>query len=310
MKIVFVILHYMAETETYKSVESIKNNIDTDDYKIIIVDNASPDCSGKRVEKRYSADEKTEVILNNQNLGFAKGNNVGFLYAKKRWNPDYIVLMNNDVYILDNDLVKKIDQEYVKSHFAVLGPMIMTVDGRCNINPIRREPASLEMVKHDIKAYKTKSLIHKLHLSKVCGLYKKWRFSPKNKMHKNYIDRCEYVQLHGAFMVFSKAYTEKFDGLDNRTFLYREEAILYKHLIEHNLNSVYLPDIHVFHREDAATDEMTTTTREKEGFEITNHLQSLQVLLDVYKYYEKKSMKKGNRDEQDIFGFDERTGRS
>ena len=39
MKIVFVILHYLAEEETYKSVESIKSKIDTDDYMIVIVDN-------------------------------------------------------------------------------------------------------------------------------------------------------------------------------------------------------------------------------------------------------------------------------
>ena len=30
-----------------------------------------------------------------------------------------------------------------------------------------------------------------------------------------------------------------------------EEAILMKHLTENGLNSVYLPDIHVFHREDS-----------------------------------------------------------
>ena len=46
MKIVFVILHYLAIDETYKSVDSIEKKIDTDMYKIVIVDNASPDKSG------------------------------------------------------------------------------------------------------------------------------------------------------------------------------------------------------------------------------------------------------------------------
>ena len=37
MKIVFVILHYLAIDETYKSVDSIEKKIDTDMYKIVIV---------------------------------------------------------------------------------------------------------------------------------------------------------------------------------------------------------------------------------------------------------------------------------
>ena len=68
----------------------------------------------------------------------------------------------------------------------------------------------------------------------------------------------------------------------------REEAILMKHLTENGLNSVYLPDIHVFHREDASTDDMIKENRKKEMFEIKNHLQSLKVLKEVYDFYENK----------------------
>lgn len=64
-------------------------------------------------------------------------------------------------------------------------------------------------------------------------------------------------------MLFSRKYIEKFNGLDDRTFLYREEAILMKHLTENGLNSVYLPDIHVFHREDVSTDDMIKENRKK-----------------------------------------------
>ena len=110
----------------------------------------------------------------------------------------------------------------------------------------------------------------------------------KKKKKKEFIKRCEYVQLHGCFMLFSRKYIEKFNGLDDRTFLYREEAILMKHLTENGLNSVYLPDIHVFHREDASTDDMIKENRKKEMFEIKNHLQSLKVLKEVYDFYENK----------------------
>ena len=61
-----------------------------------------------------------------------------------------------------------------------------------------------------------------------------------------------------------------------------------KQLTENGLNSVYLPDIHVFHREDASTDDMIKENRKKEMFEIKNHLQSLKVLKEVYDFYENK----------------------
>ena len=81
MKIVFIILHYLAEEETYRSVDSIKNKIDVEEYKIVIVDNGSPDQSGERLQRKYSNESKIDVILTGKNLGFAKGNNVGFKYA-------------------------------------------------------------------------------------------------------------------------------------------------------------------------------------------------------------------------------------
>lgn len=72
MKIVFVILHYLAIDETYKSVDSIEKKIDTDMYKIVIVDNASPDKSGALLKEHYKNDDHVEVLLNQENLGFAR----------------------------------------------------------------------------------------------------------------------------------------------------------------------------------------------------------------------------------------------
>ena len=245
------------------------------------------DKSGALLKEHYKNDDHVEVLLNQENLGFARGNNVGFRYAEKTWNPSYIVLMNNDVYLLDDDFLEKVEKEYKRSQFAVLGPMVLSADGRCDINPIRTNAMSKQEVEHDIQAYKIKSVVYKYHLEKIKNIYRKIK-PLKKKKKKEFIKRCEYVQLHGCFMLFSRKYIEKFNGLDDRTFLYREEAILMKHLTENGLNSVYLPDIHVFHREDASTDDMIKENRKKEMFEIKNHLQSLKVLKEVYDFYENK----------------------
>ena len=49
MDIVFVILHYTAINMTISSVASIRRYIDTGNYKIIIVDNCSPDDSWREL---------------------------------------------------------------------------------------------------------------------------------------------------------------------------------------------------------------------------------------------------------------------
>lgn len=287
MDIVFVILHYLAIDETKRCVEYINKNIDTDKYQIVIVDNNSANGSGKMLQEYYEQQIKVTVLLNEENLGFARGNNVGFLYAKRQWNPRYIVLLNNDVYLLETELVRKLDVEYEKSGFAVSGPLIMTADGKCDINPIRTTPMTKGAIMKDIQIYKRRQLLYKYHLM---GLRNKilqfLKGSGRKKGSKNYIERCENVQLHGCFLVFSEQYTERFDGLDDRTFLFREEAILYKHMLENNMVTVYQPDIIVFHEEDAATDQFRKTERQKALFELDNHIKSLNILLDVYNQYE------------------------
>lgn len=291
MDIVFVILHYMVEEETCKCVEYIRKRIDTKDYHIVIVDNASPDDSGKRIEKAFAESRDVTVILNKENLGFARGNNVGFFYAKQQWNPKYIVLMNNDVYLLERELFGKLEQEYSDSRFAVLGPLIMTGDGRCNVNPIRVKPMEKEDVVKEIRLYRRKKIEYQYYLIGIKNFFYKIIKGNKAstiKKNKDYIERKENVQLHGCFMAFSQEYIEKFDGLDDRTFLYREEAILYKHMLENHMKTVYLPDIMVFHKEDASTDQLVKTEREKALFEIKNHLDSLNVMLEVYEFYDKQ----------------------
>ena len=61
-------------------------------FEIIFVDNASVDGSVAWVKKHYP---KTEILINNINLGFADANNVGFKVAE----GDYVLFLNNDTKV-------------------------------------------------------------------------------------------------------------------------------------------------------------------------------------------------------------------
>lgn len=292
MDIVFVILHYIAQEETENSVKFIEENVDTPNYHIVIVDNASPNKSGEILKKIYAENTKITVILNSQNLGFARGNNIGFQYAKKNLSPKYLVIMNNDVYLLEKNLKEKLDNEFKRSEFFVLGPMILTRDGRCDSNPSNPFFKNVEEIDIQIKAFQKKLKEYKskraMLFAKVVSLYNTCvrRFKPIRKERKDFIYRTEDVKLHGCFLVFSYKYLNEFEGLDESTFLYCEEEFLYKHMLENKKVMVYVPDIVVYHKEDAATDMIYNNSKKKGEFFCINNIDSLRKLRDLYLYYD------------------------
>ena len=65
------------------------------------------------------------MLINDENLGFAKGNNVAYQYSKLKYNPDFIVIMNNDVEIETNNFEEKVSEIYEREKFHLLGPDII-----------------------------------------------------------------------------------------------------------------------------------------------------------------------------------------
>ena len=109
MKIVFIILNYNTFQETKDCVLSIESKVDTQNYKIVIVDNLSTDDSADKIEKFIEQKNNMILIRNTENLGFAKGNNVGIEYAKRNYKPQFIVVLNSDTELIQNDLVEKLE---------------------------------------------------------------------------------------------------------------------------------------------------------------------------------------------------------
>ncbi|MDP8261820.1 MAG: glycosyltransferase family 2 protein [Candidatus Ancaeobacter aquaticus] len=80
-------------------------------YEIIFVDNNSSDDSVKFVEENYPF---IKVINNDQNFGYAKGNNIGADIA----SGDFIFFLNSDAYI-EKDCLEHIDRAICSSQNKV-----------------------------------------------------------------------------------------------------------------------------------------------------------------------------------------------
>ncbi|MGD0340956.1 MAG: glycosyltransferase, partial [Bacteroidales bacterium] len=250
----FVILHYQTKTDTIECVNSILTNITNPGVKIIVVDNGSPNGSGVELKELFKDNDKVEVLLSPDNLGFTGGNNIGFRYARHQCKADFIAMINNDTIIRQQNFIDAIINKFIKSPFHLLGPDIVTMSGK-HQNPVFNKLSSLKAVQNYIKHYRKVLFLNYLGLDTILEKIKKL-FFPESGIHieniRKEIDHSseqEGVPLHGSAIVFSGLYIQKYEGLYPGPFMYGEEAILDYFVKKDKLISVYWPGVIVLHKD-------------------------------------------------------------
>lgn len=276
--IVFIVLHYVALEETIACVSSIKKSCQGESYRIILVDNNSPNGSGTQLEKIFKDDESIVVLLNDINDGYARGNNIGITYARNEFCPRFVAVLNNDIQLQGSSFLQRVNEEFLHSTFATLGPKIVLPSGITEnypFSPMSKKALKRQMVVNIVKL----TLLH----TRLYGVYYALRnrikgsYHPAQKPEK--LSRQENVVLHGSCIVFSELFFRHLNGFDPRTFMYKEEQLLYWHMYRKHLKSVYNPEIVVLHNEGASTNESTKNSTGKLQFLYKNQLVSSRVLL-------------------------------
>jgi GT2 family glycosyltransferase len=100
--VAIVILNWNKKDDTAECLCSIYN-MRYKKFDVILVDNGSNDGSVHFLKRKYP---KVKYIENEENLGYAKGNNIGIRYALKG-GYSFILLLNNDT-IVDADLLTEL----------------------------------------------------------------------------------------------------------------------------------------------------------------------------------------------------------
>jgi GT2 family glycosyltransferase len=93
--IAIIVLNWNGRDLTLDCLRSLEA-VSTPGLRTILVDNASTDGSVDAVRQRYG--DRITVIVNEDNLGFAAGNNVGIRRALGG-GADFILLLNNDTVV-------------------------------------------------------------------------------------------------------------------------------------------------------------------------------------------------------------------
>lgn len=284
MKVAFVILHYLTEVDTVECIESILKNVEYNDYQVVVVDNGSQNGSGLKLKSRYKDFEKIQVILSKDNLGFAKGNNLGYTYAKENLDADFIVMINNDTIIEQKDFLKLLVEHYNSYKFDILGPDIVSLIDHKHQNPHSNVKFNItnEYLKKNIMKNKLFLILSYLRLDKIIRKLYKVLLNKNAQQAKTSIQQQTYdVKLHGSCWIFSPNYIKKFKGIYSKTFLYQEEDILYYIAQKEKLKLVYDPKLKIFHKEDSSTDELTGSSIKKRRFVYTHEINSLKAFKEL-----------------------------
>ncbi len=96
-----IILNWNGLEDTIECLDSLRKIAITNNFFVVLVDNNSEEPLDKIQKLNLSFE--VSVIKNQENLGFAGGNNKGIEYALKK-NAKYIFLLNNDTVIIDDVL--------------------------------------------------------------------------------------------------------------------------------------------------------------------------------------------------------------
>lgn len=108
-KIGIVIVNYNGEAYQNDALRTLYEST-YQNFEIIIVDSASKDRSIELAKENYP---QIHYLLQEENVGVAKGNNIGIRYAIEQLDCEYVLLINNDIEIDPNniqELMNKADE--------------------------------------------------------------------------------------------------------------------------------------------------------------------------------------------------------
>lgn len=209
------------------------------DAETILVDNGSTDGTAKKFEGFKLSNMDYKFIETGANLGFAGGNNYGIRDAVKR-KRDYILLLNNDVY-LEKDMLPKLVKEAEKDKkIGLLAPKMYFAKG-------------YEFHK---ERYKKKDLGNVIWYA---GGDIDWDNVYTSHRGVDEVDKGQYDKkektdvVNGACALIRKELVEDIGELAEEYFLYWEDADYSVRAKRAGWKVVYTPATHLWHKVSKAS---------------------------------------------------------
>jgi GT2 family glycosyltransferase len=218
MKIGAVVLNYETYEETFACVKSLLLQSHPD-FEVVVVDNGSTNDSVERLKERFAGCGRVSVLACSENVGFARGNNVGIRHARGKLRCDCVFVVNSDV-VVDREVFSQIATGvYVGERIGVASPTVHRPDG-----------------------------------SEERALYDPWGTFERLVMgHVSREEEGRCFPLHGCAFFLMPDFFLYYDQLYPLTFLYWEESNLIRYLKRAKLKSILVETSPVMHKKAQTT---------------------------------------------------------
>lgn len=238
-----IIINYNTFNLTSNCIRSVYKHTTTTNFEIILVDNASTECDAELFKKEFPV---ITLIRNPENLGFAKGNNLGIKHAK----GEYILLLNSDTELL-NDAIGIALKTLQDDRKGAVSVKLQHPDGRVQCQ-CQRFPSVTVTLLETLRLHKL--LPKKLRGRLLLGSYFK---------HDTYI---EPDVVWGTFFMFKRKVLDSMPGkmLDEKYFMYYEDIQWCLDIKNAGYKIAYQPEgavMHIIGQSNAPKNEMIKSNK-------------------------------------------------
>lgn len=247
----------------------------SDDYRVVVVAVAADEKYGRRLAedcglvyveetKQMNVHPRGWCIATAENLGYAKGNNLGVEVLKASGIVfDAYVFSNDDIEIISSDILSRLWISMVQDGgVAGIGPRVVGLDGK-DQNPHTRYISPWRQIGWKLFAFmrkgrKTSTVYDGSDTLSVAEISRSFQAQRTAVQAMAFASskvpvggKCYWVS--GAFMMVRADRFEAVDGFDPRTFLYFEEVILAERFMRHGWYFAFDPSVTVVHYEGGST---------------------------------------------------------
>jgi len=240
-----IIPSYNDSSRLESGIRSILQLIKYADFQIVIVDNASEKQSVKDYLQKLNGDKNIHVIRNDKNLGYAKAVNQGISFLRSNGNPQFVIVMNQDIQILTDNLEEILGIMEKEDRWGICGPRLFNADGTIQ-NSGYAFPSIHKKIAQFFGLQKLGFTVLKFFPRSIPALIP--RFASSFLM--NYADVNDPIEipwLQGAFLIIKGAVFEDTMGFDENFRFYAEDMDFCKRAKDKGWKSYCFPELHVLH---------------------------------------------------------------
>ena len=221
MKLSVVIVNYNVKHFLEQCLYSVRRAAEkVQSAEVIVVDNASSDGSVEYIRKRFP---DIRLIASNENLGFARANNLAMRESK----GEYVLLLNPDTIVAENTFLHFVDFMDKHHDAGACGAYMLHTDGTFALESRRGLPTPF------VAFCKMSGLTSLFPKSKIFGRYY-MRYLNETKVNPIEI-------VSGAFMFMRREALDKVGLLDEDFFMYGEDIDLSYRILKGGYRNYFIP---------------------------------------------------------------------